>query len=83
MQLLRLNLFNFRSWENTEFKPGDGLNIICGGNAQGKSNLLEGIFLATGKSYRTYRDRELAYQGRNSLAVGARFVPQQGSFRWC
>jgi DNA replication and repair protein RecF len=87
VQLLRLNLFNFRSWENTEFKPGDGLNIICGGNAQGKSNLLEGIFfLATGKSYRTYRDRELAYQGRNSLAVGGQVRTTTGEFslvlRW-
>lgn len=87
MQLKRLSLSNFRSWENTVFEPVPGLNILCGGNAQGKSNLLEAIFfLATGKSFRTHRDRELAYMGADSLAVGALVQGTTGEFslvvRW-
>jgi DNA replication and repair protein RecF len=87
VQLIRLNLSNFRSWQEAVFEPVAGLNILYGGNAQGKSNLLEAIFfLATGKSFRTYRDRELAYMGADSLAVGALVRAAAGEFslvvRW-
>lgn len=87
MQLLRLNLCNFRTWEDAVFEPVAGLNILCGGNAQGKSNLLEGIFfLATGKSFRTHRDFELAHMGKPSLAVGGQIRAAHGDFslvvRW-
>jgi DNA replication and repair protein RecF len=87
VQLVRLTLNNFRSWQNTIFEPVKGLNILRGGNAQGKSNLLEAIFfLATGKSFRTYRDRELAYMGEDSFAVGGLINSPTGEFsvvvRW-
>jgi DNA replication and repair protein RecF len=81
VQLLRLNLVNFRSWKELLFEPVAGLNILCGGNAQGKSNLLEAIFfLATAKSFRTYRDRELAHRGGPALAVGGQVQSASGEF---
>ena len=45
-------------WETVEFSPGT--NVIAGQNAQGKTNLLEAVYiLACGKSFRTRFDREL------------------------
>jgi len=51
---------NFRNYEllNLDFSPN--VNLIIGGNAQGKTNILEGIhFLSTAKSHRTNIDNEL------------------------
>ena len=53
-----LNGFRNYEWETAEFSPG--INVISGSNAQGKTNLLESIYmLSYGKSFRTRFDREL------------------------
>ena len=55
-----LNIQNFRNIENAYIEPTDGVNVIFGENAQGKTNLLESIWLFTGcKSFRCRRDREM------------------------
>jgi len=49
-----------RNYAHLELEPAAGLNLIVGGNAQGKSNLLEAIaLLGTGKSFRTNRDADV------------------------
>ena len=49
----KLELSDFRNIEDLEMIPGEKVNIICGENAAGKTNLLEGIcFFAAGKSFR-------------------------------
>ncbi len=54
-----LRLQNFRSYKDSSFEFDDGINIVVGPNASGKTNLLEAILvLASGKSYRA-RDGEL------------------------
>lgn len=51
--LIDIQLKNFRSYEESSFEFAEGVNIIVGPNASGKSNLLESILvLARGKSYR-------------------------------
>ena len=51
---------NYRNIENLSLEPCGGINIIYGDNAQGKTNLLEGMWLFTGyKSFRGSRDAEL------------------------
>ena len=60
MRIERLALNGFRNyeWETAEFAPGT--NVITGQNAQGKTNLLEAVYLlSTGRSFRTRFDREL------------------------
>jgi DNA replication and repair protein RecF len=48
-----ITLKHFRSYKNSSFKFGPGVNIIVGPNASGKTNLLEAILVACeGKSYR-------------------------------
>lgn len=57
--ITNLRLQNFRSYSNVTFEFGEGVNIIVGANASGKTNLLESILvLCRGGSYRA-PDKEL------------------------
>lgn len=59
MFLEKLKVINFRNLRNVEVNFSQ-VNILYGKNAQGKSNLLESIyFLFTGKSFRTFLEKEL------------------------
>ncbi|MDR3148550.1 MAG: DNA replication and repair protein RecF [Oscillospiraceae bacterium] len=55
MQLKSIKLTNFRNYRNTEtMNFSAGTNIICGENAQGKTNLLEAVYYTCrGRSFRT------------------------------
>ena len=72
MEIRRIALNGFRNYEfaSAEFAPG--INVISGENAQGKTNLLEAVYLLTGgRSFRTRFDRELIgfdYSGAEILA---------------
>lgn len=58
-----LRLQQFRSYEDSTFEFGSGVNIIVGPNASGKTNLLEAVLvLCRGSSYRA-TDRELLQHG--------------------
>ena len=60
MRVLELTLKNFRNIENAVILPSEEMNVICGENAQGKTNLLESIWLFTGcRSFRGAKDSEL------------------------
>jgi DNA replication and repair protein RecF len=59
LYLKSLELINFRNYVHQTIEPCPHFNILTGQNAQGKTNLLESIYLAcTGKSFRTSRERE-------------------------
>ena len=58
VEKIALNGFRNYEWETAEFSPDT--NVICGQNAQGKTNLLEAVYmLSCGRSFRTRFDREL------------------------
>ncbi|PJF42325.1 MAG: DNA replication/repair protein RecF [Candidatus Thermofonsia Clade 1 bacterium] len=60
MRLLHLSLTNFRSYARLELPMPEGMVLLCGANAQGKTSLLEAIYyLATGRSPWTTSDRQL------------------------
>ena len=60
MYLKEIKLTNFRNYENLTLKLHSGINIICGQNAQGKTNLLESIYvLGLTKSHRSFIDHNL------------------------
>ncbi len=64
MLLQRLTLTAFRNYSELNLEPPAGLNVFVGANAQGKSNLLEGIaMLGTGKSFRTAREADTVRRG--------------------
>jgi len=65
MYINKINLTNFRNYEEQEVILDKNINIFYGNNAQGKTNLLEAIYLcAIGKSYRTNRDKELVKENK-------------------
>lgn len=60
MQLEKLILNNFRNYNNQEIELINGINFFEGDNAQGKTNIIEAIYMcAFGKSYRTIKDIEV------------------------
>lgn len=70
MHLKTLSLSNFRNYRETELNLDQGLNIFVGNNAQGKTNLLEAIYvLSLSKSYRTQRETELIYYGSEQAII--------------
>jgi DNA replication and repair protein RecF len=72
MYLKNLHLRAFRNYLEQQVNFSEQKTIIVGNNAQGKSNLLEAVeLLATLKSHRTIRDRELVLEGSNVGQVSA------------
>ncbi len=60
MYVESINLNNFRNYKKQEINLDKNINIFYGNNAQGKTNILESIYLCgVGKSYRTSKDKEL------------------------
>lgn len=60
MYINKINLLNFRNYNEEEIILNPNINIFYGDNAQGKTNIIESIFLCSlGKSYRTNKDKEL------------------------
>lgn len=70
MYVSTLNLTNFRNYEKLHFEPVSRVNVLFGRNAQGKSAILEAIYLlATSKSHRTWRDVDLIKIGEDVCRV--------------
>ena len=60
MIIKSLELLDYRNYENLQINFDKGINILYGDNAQGKTNILESIYVcATTKSHRGSRDREM------------------------
>lgn len=74
MKINKAVITNYRNIENIELIPCDGVNIIYGENAQGKTNILESLFLFTGlKSFRSSKDSELVAFGKKLASVSVDF----------
>lgn len=70
MRIDRLTLKNFRNYEDQTIEFDPSCNVICGENAQGKTNLLEAIIcLSMGKSPRTRSDREMIRFGETGFLI--------------
>ena len=70
MRLCAHKLRGFRNIAAAEFHPAEGVSVICGENGQGKTNLLESVFLLTGaKSFRRAKDKELIGKNSEGFAV--------------
>ena len=60
MWIKRIKINNFRNYKNLELELNKKINIFYGENAQGKTNIIEAIFLSSiGKSFRTNKEREM------------------------
>lgn len=64
MEIKRLHLKNFRNYKDEDVYFSKGISLIYGDNAQGKTNVVEALYLfATGKSHRTSNMNELVMYG--------------------
>ena len=74
MKVKNLKLENFRNISNLNLEFDEEINIICGENAQGKTNIIEALWLFSGaKSFRNSKDQELIKFGENGAKISAQF----------
>ena len=67
MYINKIKLQNFRNYNEQEINLNKSINVFYGDNAQGKTNILEAIFLCTfGKSFRTNKEKELIKLGKDN-----------------
>ena len=70
MKVEKVSLENFRNYNSQEITFREGLNVICGLNASGKTNLMESIFVsAIGRSPRTKNEKDLIKMGEDRAYI--------------
>lgn len=75
VHLAHLRLRNFRNYPRLDADWSPGFHVLAGANAQGKTNLLEAIYLlATLRSFRGIGGAQMIQQGQAGYFVGARIV---------
>lgn len=74
-----ISIVNFRNYETLKVSFDDGINIVYGENAQGKTNLLEGVyFLGMTKSHRNFIDANLIRKDSSFFRIEG--IVKSGSF---
>ncbi len=65
---------DYRNLSAAVLEPAPQLTVLCGANGQGKTNLLEAVWLLTGgKSFRGAKDAELIRRGADFAVLEAAF----------
>lgn len=74
MFIEKIKLKNFRNYIEQEIKLDNGINLFYGNNAQGKTNIIESIFLCSmGKSFRARRDKETINFNKNEAQIEIKY----------
>ena len=80
MYIKKLKLTNFRNYKSAELEFSPLTNIIYGNNAQGKTNILEAVYLfSQGKSHRAKTDKELVRFGTDFAGLDIEFLDRDRS----
>lgn len=80
MKINRIQLNNFRNYKNSIIDFSDGINFIVGRNAQGKTNLLESIYLSSvGKSPKSCREKQIIMFNENQSKFELSFSTLAGN----
>ncbi len=75
MLLQTLEIENFRNLATQTLEFSDGVNLLCGKNAAGKTNTLECMYLfASGRSFRTRQETDFIRRGEKNAAADIRFL---------
>lgn len=78
VHLAHLRLRNFRNYRRLDVEFDPGFHLLLGGNAQGKTNLLEAIYLmATLRSFRGVGSAQLVRHGEKAYFVGGMVISTQ------
>ena len=82
MKVTELTLSHFRNYEKESLTFGENTNIIYGNNAQGKTNLLEAIYLfSNGRSHRAKSDTEMIKFGSDFMKLQLEFSDKNRSYK--
>ena len=74
MWINKIKINNFRNYNNEEINLEKNINVFYGENAQGKTNIIEAIFLCSmGKSFRAKQDKEMIKLNENNSIVEIEF----------
>ena len=74
MKVTQISVNNYRNLARQTVAPSGGLNIFTGDNAQGKTNLVESVYLCCiGKSPRTDKDKDLICWGKDRALVKVKY----------
>ncbi|WP_199426102.1 DNA replication/repair protein RecF [Thermaerobacillus caldiproteolyticus] len=79
MFLTHLSLKNYRNYKQEDIEFTNNINVILGENAQGKTNMMEAIYvLAMAKSHRTTNDKELIRWDEEYAKIEGRAIKRNG-----
>lgn len=82
MHVTRLKLKNFRNYSEQSIELSPMTNLIYGKNAQGKTNILESVYMfSQGKSHRAKTDRELIRFGEDFARISAEFETSEREYK--
>ena len=77
MIIKEVRLRNFRNYRDETITFKEGLNVIIGSNAQGKTNILESlVLLSTTRSFRDVKDVDMIYHGETFGDVEGLYVDE-------
>lgn len=70
---------NFRNIKRAKIDFSEGVNLLIGDNAQGKTNVAEGInIFSLGKSFRSQDDKELVKFGEDGFYISISYIDNEG-----
>jgi DNA replication and repair protein RecF len=79
MQVRQIELTNFRNYSEQTIAVQPEINVFFGANAQGKTNILEAVYLcACARSHRTSRDSDMIFQGQDLYRVKLKYALRSG-----
>lgn len=82
MHVTELTLKDFRNYHSQTLRFSDGTNMIYGKNAQGKTNILEAVYMfSQGKSHRARTDKEIIRFGCQCAKTAVAFETAERSFK--
>lgn len=80
MKIKRFTATDFRNIESCDLEFDDGVNLLIGNNAQGKTNVIEGIYMfSRGRSFRCSDDRDMIRFGTDGFRIGIEFESEEKS----
>ncbi|MDZ5710587.1 DNA replication/repair protein RecF [Jeotgalibacillus haloalkalitolerans] len=80
MHIEQLKLTHYRNYDGLTLKFDNNVNVILGENAQGKTNVMESIYvLAMAKSHRTSNDKDLIQWNEEYAKIEGRVMKQHGA----
>ena len=78
MKVSELSFEKYRNLKDSSIAPSDKVNVIYGENANGKTNLLEAIWLfCGGHSFRGSKENEMIRFGESFFKLGMKFFSQE------